>query len=341
MPAEVNRQWLLARRPTGEPELEDFEFREASIPAPGPNEVLVRTIYLSVDPYMRGRMRDAESYTEPWAVGQVMRANVVGQVVESNSHEYTAGEIVTGDLEWADYAVVPGHELTPVDPELGPISTALGVLGTTGRTAYFGMLDVGEPRPGETVVVSGGAGAVGSVAGQIARLAGCRVVGIAGSDRKTEWLTEELGFDAAINYQTTEVEQALAEACPDGVDVYYDNVGGEITDAVLEHLALNAQVVVCGQIALYNEEETPTGPRHLHKLIRKRASIEGFLIYDYRHRQAEANEQLAEWLAAGDLDHEETITHGLENAVEAFLGLFDGENIGKQLVQVTEPPTNF
>lgn len=340
MPADVNRQWRLASRPTGEPELEDFAFRDGSIPTPGASEVLVRTIYLSVDPYMRGRMRDAESYAEPWEVGDVMRANVVGQVVESKHHDYAAGDIVTGDLEWADYAVAAGHELTRVDPTLAPISTALGVLGTTGRTAYFGMLDVGEPRPGETVVVSGAAGAVGSVAGQIAKLAGCRVVGIAGSDRKTDWLTDDLGFDAAINYKQTDVATAITDACPDGVDVYYDNVGGEITDAVLDHIALNATVVVCGQIALYNAEETPTGPRHLYKLIQNRASIEGFLIYDYRHRQEEANEQLAEWLAAGDISHEETITHGLENAAEAFLGLFEGENIGKQLVQVTEPPTD-
>ncbi len=340
MPTEVNRQWLLTSRPTGEPERGDFEFHDASIPTPGSNEVLVRTIYLSVDPYMRGRMRDVESYTEPWEVGQVMRARVVGQVVESNHHEYAAGDIVTGNLQWADYAVAPGHELMRVDPDLAPISTALGVLGITGRTAYFGMLDVGEPRPGDTVVVSGAAGAVGSVAGQIARLAGCRVVGIAGSDRKTEWLTGELGFDAAINYKRTNVEQSIANTCPDGVDVYFDNVGGEITDAVLEHIALHAQVVVCGQIALYNMEETPTGPRHLYKLIQNRASIDGFLIYDYRHQQAEANEQLADWLAAGDISHEETVTQGLENAVEAFLGLFEGENIGKQLVQVTEPPKN-
>lgn len=340
MPEEENRQWILSSRPDGDPEPDNFDLQTTTIPDPGREEVLVRTIYLSVDPYMRGRMRDVESYTEPWDVGQVMRANVVGQVVESNAHDFEAGDIVTGNLYWADYAVAPGHELTPVDPEIAPISTALGVLGTTGRTAYFGMLDVGEPRPGDTVVVSGAAGAVGSVAGQIAKLAGCRVIGIAGSPEKIEWLTEDLGFDAGINYKTESVADRIEETCPAGVDVYFDNVGGPITDAVLEHLAINAQVVVCGQIALYNEEETPMGPRHFYKLIRKRASVDGFLIYDYRHRREEANDRLAGWVQDDALVNEETVTEGLENAVDAFIGLFEGENIGKQLVQVTEVPTD-
>lgn len=329
-----NRQWVLDSRPEGMPTLENFELVDEVIPTPGPREVLVRTLYMSVDPYMRGRMRARESYAEPWDVGDVMRAGVVGEVIESNHPQWEEGDIVNGNLEWADYSVVDGDNLVQVDPELAPISTALGVIGMPGRTAYFGLLDVGDPNPGETVVVSGAAGAVGSVAGQIARIAGCRVVGIAGSDSKCKWLTDELGFDAGINYQTEDVHRALGEAASTGVDVYFDNVGGTTTDAVMDHINLRARVAVCGQIALYNVEGTPTGPRHFWSLIENRARVEGFLIRDYAGRYQEANERLAAWINSGELNYKETVSAGLENAPDAFLGLFDGENIGKQLVKV-------
>ena len=334
---DVNRQYRLAKRPTGRPGRDAFELVESPVPSPGDGEVLVRTLYLSVDPYMRGRMRDAESYAEPWDVGQVLEAGVVGRVVESNHPGFEAGELVTGHLRWADYAVAPGHRLDPVDTGEAPVSTALGVLGMPGRTAYFGMLDVAAPRPGDSVVVSAAGGAVGSVAGQLAKRAGARVVGIAGSDEKLAFVTEECGFDAGVNYRTEDVRAAVAAACPDGVDAYFDNVGGEITDAVVRELAVGARVAVCGQIALYNADSVPTGPRLMPQLISTRARVEGFLVSDYDHRRAEATERLAGWVAAGELAYRETVTEGLTSAPDAFLGLFDGENIGKQLVQVAEP----
>ncbi|WP_299268868.1 NADP-dependent oxidoreductase [Halorientalis sp.] len=331
----TNRQWILASRPTGEPTMDDFELRESEIPAPDHGEVLIESRYLSVDPYMRGRMRDAESYAEPWAVGDVMQAGVVGDVVESNHPEFEAGDVATGNLRWAEYAVADGDALQPVDPDLAPVSTSLGVLGMPGRTAYFGTLEVAEPEPGDTVLVSGAAGAVGSVVGQISRLAGARVVGIAGADEKTNWLTEELGFDAAINYETTDnLYAAVGEACPDGVDAYFDNVGGEITDAAFSHLNVRGRVAVCGQISLYNATERPMGPRKLAGLIETRARVEGLLVRDWAGRFGEATEQLAEWVGAGDVQYRETVETGFENMPEAFLGLFDGVNIGKQLVKV-------
>ncbi|MWG33082.1 NADP-dependent oxidoreductase [Halomarina oriensis] len=333
---DTNRTWLLAQRPDGRPDEESFEFVERDVPEPGDDEVLVRTLYMSVDPYMRGRMRDAESYADPWEVGDPMQAGVVGEVVESNHPRWSEGDVVTGNLHWADYSVAGGHRLVGVDPDVAPVSTALGVLGMPGRTAYFGLLDVGEPKPGDTVVVSGGAGAVGSVVGQIAKEAGCRVVGVAGAPEKTEWLTDELGFDAALNYKEDDVHGALREAAPDGVDVYFDNVGGPVTDAVFRELNVRSRVVVCGQIALYNATEVPTGPRKLTQLIQTRARVEGVLVSDYEDRFDEATERLARWVGDGTVQYRETTTEGLENAPDAFLGLFDGVNVGKQVVQVAE-----
>lgn len=332
---ETTRQWLLSSRPTGEPTPDNFELVETDVESLDSREVLVRTQYLSVDPYMRGRMRDldAESYAEPWDIGDPMQAGVVGEVIESEHPSYDAGDTVTGRLLWADYAVADGDELRKVDPRRGPVSTALGVLGMPGITAYFGTLDVGDVSAGDTVVVSGAAGAVGSVVGQIAALSGCRVVGVAGSDEKVGWL-EAIGFDAGINYKTEDVPTRLNEACPDGVDVYFDNVGGPITDAVWPLLNVRARVAVCGQISMYNATETPTGPRKLMQLIQSRARVEGFLVSDYEHRWDEALEQLSTWVENGDIEYREHIVEGLENAPEAFLGLFDGTNIGKQLVKV-------
>ncbi|MFU8868593.1 NADP-dependent oxidoreductase [Natronococcus sp.] len=331
------RQWRLASRPSGEPTRENFELVTVARPAPESGEVLVRTLYQSVDPYMRGRMRDAESYAEPWDVGDPMRAGVVGEVIESNYEGLEPGDIVAGELLWAEHAVADGNDLRQVDPDHGPISTALGVLGMPGVTAYFGTTDVAEPKPGDTVVVSAAAGAVGSVVGQLAQLSGARVVGTAGSDEKTAWLTDELGFDAAINYETTDdLPGAVAEACPDGVDVYFDNVGGPITDAVWPLLNVRSRVAVCGQIALYNATEIPTGPRKLGKLIESRARVEGLLVYDYENRWGEALERLSRFIADDELRYREDVVEGFENAPDAFMGLFEGENIGKQLVRVAE-----
>lgn len=332
----TNREWVLAKRPAGEPSMDCFELEETETAALTTGELLVQTRYLSVDPYMRGRMSDSESYAEPWAVGEPLNGGIVGEVVEAESDAYDTGDLVTGEGTWAEYSVMDAADVTAVDPSVAAPEAYLGVLGMPGRTAYFGLLEVGDPSPGETVVVSGAAGAVGSVVGQIAKLNGCRVVGFAGTDEKTTWLTEELGFDAAINYKSTDGYQAaLADAAPGGVDVYFDNVGGPITDAVFTQLNLDARVAVCGQIAHYNDETVPTGPRKLPQLIAPRATVQGLLVGDFANRFGVATEQLSEWVASGDLSHRETIVEGLSNAPDAFLGLFSGDNIGKQVVQVT------
>lgn len=333
---DTNRQWILRERPTGRPDPSCFELVESSVPRPGPGEVLVRSLVMSVDPYMRGRMRDAASYAEPWALDAPMLAGVVGEVVTSEHDRWQPGDVVLGELHWADHTVVPGRALAPVDPDLAPISTALGVLGMPGRTAWHGLLDVGRPVPGDTVVVSGAAGAVGSVVGQLARRVGARVVGIAGGPEKCGWLTDDLGFDAAIDYRAGNLAADLDAACPAGVDVYFDNVGGPVTDAVFDLLALRARVVVCGQIADYNATDTPTGPRKLWTLIRTRATVQGILVSDWADRAADTTRRLGQLVAEGELRYRETWTEGLEHAPDAFLGLFDGDNIGKQLVRIAD-----
>ncbi|RBI63562.1 NADP-dependent oxidoreductase [halophilic archaeon] len=335
--SETNRKFLLAKRPEGKPDRDTFDLVEADVPDPGPGEALVRTLYLSVDPYMRGRMDAGESYAEPWSVGEPLQGGVVGEVVASNGADVEEGDVVTGNLEWADYVTAPGTDLQPVNPDLAPISTALGVLGMPGRTAYFGTREVAEPKAGDTFVVTGAAGAVGSVAGQIAKLSGARVVGFAGSDEKVSFLEDDLGFDVGINYEDTDdYRAALDDAAPDGVDAYFDNVGGEITDAVFSKLNVDARVAVCGQISLYNAEEMPTGPRKLPKLIETRARVQGFLVGDFAPRFGEATRKLGGWVSSGEIEYRETVTEGLENAPDAFLGLFEGENVGKQLVKVGE-----
>jgi NADPH-dependent curcumin reductase CurA len=331
------RAWHFSERPVGEPTLDSFELREPERPTPRSGELLVRVRYLSVDPYMRGRMRAGESYAEPWEVGDVLQGGVVGEVVESEHDRFEAGDLVTGRGTWAEYSVLDADDAVAVDPDVAALPAYLGILGMPGRTAYFGLLDVAEPRPGDTVVVSGAAGAVGSTVGQIAKLNGCRVVGFAGTDEKTAWLTDDLGFDAAINYETTDdYRAALDEAAPDGVDVYFDNVGGPITDAVFTRLNVDARVAVCGQIAHYNDEHAPTGPRKLPQLIAPRAKVEGLLVSDYATRFGAARDRLEAWVDSGALDHRETVVQGLENAPDAFLGLFSGDNIGKQVVRVAE-----
>jgi NADPH2:quinone reductase len=296
--------------------------------------VLVRTLYMSVDPYMRGRMDQRESYADSWEIGEPLQAGVVGEVVESNGGGFEPGDLVTGDLLWADYATAPGPELTRIDPDGVPISTYLGVLGMPGITAYFGVQAVTEPKAGETFVITGAAGAVGSVAAQIAKLNGARVVGFAGSDEKVGFI-EDLGVDVGINYATTDdYGGALDEAIPGGVDTYFDNVGGEITDAVFQRLNLDARVGVCGQISMYNATEPPTGPRKLMELVVSSATVEGFRVSEFSERFGQAVSQLARWIQSGEIQYRQTVTEGLENAPDAFIGLFDGENIGKQLVKV-------
>lgn len=336
MATETNRQWVLAERPTGTPSMDHFELREEPIPDPGPNEILVRTRYLSVDPYMRGRMNATDSYADAWNVGDPMRARVVGEVVESNHDSLEPGDLVTGNLYWATYATAPGADLEPVDTGEAPVSTALHVLGMTGSTAYVGTVEVGHVKPGDTVVVSGAAGAVGSVAGQIASIAGARVVGVTGSEEKAAWLTDELGFDAAVDYRDADdLSAAVAAACPRGVDLYFENVGGPVSDAVQDHLNDYSRVAVCGKISLYNlepDDDRLTGPRRLYQ--RTRTRVEGFIVSDYDHLFPTVTDRLARWVDRGEIEYRETITEGIENAPEAFLGLFDGDNIGKQLVEI-------
>jgi NADPH-dependent curcumin reductase CurA len=335
MPAMKNKQIILASRPSGMPAMDNFATVDAEVPQPKDGEVLVRTRYLSVDPYMRGRMNDGKSYVAPFAVNEVINGGVVGEVIESRSADFKPGDIVTGQLGWQLYSVARAKELRKVDPNLAPVTTALGVLGMPGLTAYFGLVDIGEPREGETVVVSGAAGAVGMTVCQIAKIKGCRVIGIAGSDEKNEYLEHELWVDRTINYKTAvDMKQALKDACPNGVDIYFDNVGGAVSDAVLPFINQNARVVICGQISLYNLDRPDVGPRPQPYLLVKSALMQGFIITDYASRFAEGVKQLGQWVHEGKMKYAENIVDGFENTPNAFLGLFSGENLGKQLVRV-------
>jgi len=333
--AAVNRQITLAARPIGFPKESDFRLVETAIPAPGDGQFLVRSLYLSLDPYMRGRMSDRPSYAAPVKVGAVMVGGVVGEVIQSHHPKFPEGAIVVGILGWQEFAVSDGQGVRIVDPASAPVSTALGVLGMPGLTAYFGLLDICKPQPGETVVVSAAAGAVGSAVGQIAKIKGCRVVGVAGSDEKIDYVTHELGFEAAFNYKTVgNCLQKLKELCPAGIDVYFDNVGGFLADAVFLTMSVGARIAVCGQISEYNLDQPEMGPRLLWNLIVKRAKVQGFLVSDFAARYKEAMRQLADWVRDGRLKYRETLAQGIENAPKAFIGMLNGQNIGKQLVQV-------
>ena len=334
MTSEINRRVVLASRPAGYPETQHFRIEEAPIPRPREGEVLVKIIWLSLDPYMRGRMREGPSYATPVAVGGVMTGGVVGRVVESRSPEVEVGDIVEGSLGWQEYAVSRPGALRKVDPDLAPISTAVGALGMPGMTAYHGLLEVGQPEVGDTVVVSAASGAVGQVVGQIARIMGCRVVGTAGSDDKVDFIVNELGFDAGINYKTEDVDAALATACPDGIDVYFDNVGGFVTDAVMQQINIHARISVCGQISQYNLAEPEMAPRSMGLLIQKQARMEGFLVFNFAHRHDHARQRMAEWIRSGELRYKEDVVEGLENAPGAFIGMMTGENFGKLLIKV-------
>jgi len=331
----MSRRVTLAARPVGFPQNSDFALDEVEIEAPGPGEVLVHVLWTSVDPYQRGRMNEARSYAAPLQIGDVITALGIGEVVESNDSRFSPGELVVGQLGWQEYAVAGAGTLRPVPSGLDSPTLALHAVGMTGFTAYFGLLDVGRPRPGDTVVVSAAAGAVGQIAGQLAKLAGCRTVGIAGGPEKARDLTELYGYDAAIDYKSDDVGEALRN---ERVDVYFDNVGGEISQAVERRLNLGARIVICGQVSLYNAQR-PEPTFHPGLLVVFRARMEGFLVFDYAHRYDEAGGKLAHWVANGDIRWREDVTEGLENAPQAFIAMLSGENRGKALVQVAERGT--
>lgn len=333
----INHQIHLAKRPKGLPNKETFSFVEEEMEGPKDDQVLVRTLYVSVDPYMRGRMEDTESYVAPYKLNEVIAGGVVGEVIKSNSKHFREGDVVAGMYGWQEYYIADEQEIRKVNPSLAPISTHLGILGMTGLTAYFGLLHLGKPQEGETVVVSGAAGAVGSAVGQIAKLQGATVIGIAGSDEKATYLKDTLQFDEVINYRTTEnMEKALQTACPNGVDVYFDNVGGEIADAVLTQINRQARIVICGAISAYNLEEPDIGPRVQTILIKKSALIQGFTVNDFSEHFAEGAQQLGAWLQEGKLQYRETVKHGFKQIPEAFLDLFEGKNTGKLVVKIAD-----
>jgi len=329
-----NKEIRLASRPAGVPTDENFQLVETEVPSIADGEVLLRSLYISVDPYLRGRMREGKSYVQAFELGQVVESGVVGEVVESKSADFKPGDVVSAYLGWRVYNVANARQLMRTIPGVSP-STFLGALGMPGLTAYFGLLDIGKPKEGETVVVSGAAGAVGMTVCQIAKIKGCRVVGIAGSDEKSRYLRDELGVNATINYKTAgDMFAALKEACPNGVDVYFDNVGGAVSDAVLPVINDRARIVICGQISIYNLDKVDVGLRPQTALLVHSALMQGFIITQYTPRFAEGVGQLAQWFTSGQLKHVETVVEGFENTPKAFIGLFSGENLGKQVVKV-------
>ncbi len=336
MSSAVNRQWRLVRRPSGPLDASNFEWVAGPVPAPGDGEVLVRTLQLSLDPTYRS-WAAGETYVPAVPIGAVMRGIGVGVVDASRSPAFAPGDLVQGMLGWQEWSVQPARAVSNVVLPPGmPLYAALGLFGHIGATAYFGLVDVARPKAGETLVVTGAAGAVGSLVGQIGRILGLRVVGIAGSDEKCAWLTNELGFDGAVNYRTEPVRSRLAALCPDGIDVHFENVGGELLEIALSMITLRARVVLCGLIAQYNDRIPPPGPRTLGNLLIKRARMEGFIVLDYANRFAEAAQALAAWYAEGRLRYRVDIVRGLELAPSALSRLFDGTNQGKLIVEVAE-----
>jgi NADPH-dependent curcumin reductase CurA len=334
MTVNVSREIRLKRRPVGLPSAADFELASVPIPALGAGEVLVRNLYMSVDPYMRGRMLDQPSYVQPFQVGQPLDGGCVGEVVQSNNGTWQVGEHVLGRQGWREYYVSDGTGLTRIDTNLAPPQAYLGALGMPGLTAYVGLLDIGHPQAGDTVFVSAAAGAVGSVVCQIAKITGCRVVGSAGSAAKVHWLQEVAGVDAAFNYKEVDSLSAeLAKHCPNGIDVYFENVGGAHLDAALEHMNPRGRIVLCGMISQYNAS-APSGPSNLRLAVRKRLTLQGFIVSDHLDRQAQFYADMGAWMATGKMHWQETIVDGIENAPRAFIGLFSGDNTGKMLVRL-------
>jgi NADPH-dependent curcumin reductase CurA len=327
-------QIVLASRPKGLPTLENFKMEDVELPVIRDDEVLLEGIYYSVDPYMRGRMNDAKSYVPPFETGKPLSGGVVAKVIECKSGNFKSGDIITGNLPWQEKMIAAEKDIRKIDTAIAPASYYLGILGMTGLTAYFGLMHIGKPKAGETVVVSGAAGAVGMAVGQIATIQGCYVVGIAGSDEKTKLLKEEFGFDDTINYKTTpDMKKAIATACPKGVDIYFDNVGGEISDAVISNINFHARIPLCGQISLYNSTETPMGPRLQPMLLTRSVLMQGFIIGNFQSEFPEGIKQMATWVKEGKLKSTETIEHGFQKLPQALLGLFKGDNTGKMIVE--------
>jgi NADPH-dependent curcumin reductase CurA len=334
----MNRQIRLKSRPTGDPSPENFEVADAAVPEPKDGDVLRRTIYLSLDPYMRGRMSDAASYATPVKIGEVMGGHTVSEVIESRNPAFTKGEFVTGYDGWQAYGLSSGKELRKLDPKAVPISTAIGVLGMPGMTAFVGLMDIGQPKAGETVVVSAASGAVGAVVGQLAKIKGCRAVGVAGSTDKCKYVVEELGFDACINYKSDDLVPALKAACPSGVDIYFENVGGAVFAAILRVINKGARIPLCGMISEYNATGNPAGP-NLRPLLVQRATMKGFIVSDHPDRAPAFLQEVAPLVVSGRIKFREDIVDGLEQAPSAFIGLLQGKNFGKLMVRVSPDPT--
>ena len=338
MPTPVNRQIVLRRRPVGMPKPGDFDLVESPLPAPGDGEILTRTLYLSLDPYMRGRISGVKSYAQGVELGQVIVGATVGEVLESKHPGFAKGDIVQGYSGWQSHAVAAGGAVRKLDSRQAPVSTALGVLGMPGMTAYVGLLDIGQPKPGETVVVSAASGAVGAIVGQLAKIKGCRAVGIAGSPEKCRYVVDDLGFDACVNYKTDDLVPALRAACPNGVDVDFENVGGAVLAAVLKVLNRGARIPLCGMISEYNATSSSGGPS-LRALLVHRAMIKGFIVSDHADRAPAFFQECAPLVMSGRLKFREDMVEGLENAPSAFMGLLEGQNFGKLIVRVSKDPT--
>ncbi|HEX5733240.1 MAG TPA: NADP-dependent oxidoreductase [Blastocatellia bacterium] len=335
MTTKQNRQWRLAARPVGRLKDSDFQFNQEAAPTPGDGEVLVRNIYISLDPTNRGWVNETASYLPPVQIGDVMRGSTIGIVEQSRNPKFSEGAYVQGLLGWQDYAVSDGTGLTLLPDTHGlPLTAFFGLFGHIGLTAYFGLLDIGRPVAGETLVVSAAAGAVGSLVGQIGKIKGCRVVGLAGSDEKCKWIVDDLGFDSAINYKSESVIEGLRKHCPDGIDIDFENVGGKIFDAILSLINLRARIVLCGMIAQYNATEPVPGPYNFINILVRRARVEGFIVMDYMNRAGEAVAELARWLAEGRIKYRIDEVEGLERAPEALNRLFDGQNIGKLVIKI-------
>jgi NADPH-dependent curcumin reductase CurA len=337
MASTVSREIRLAARPIGAPKDRDFELAETAVSPPGDGQVLVRNVYMSVDPYMRARMNDMKSYVPSFQIGQPLSGGAVGQVVESQSDALAPGDWVNSMLGWREYYVADGTSLMKINPDLAPVSTALGVLGLTGLTAYVGLLDLGRPQSGETVFVSAASGAVGSVVGQIAKIKNCRVVGSAGSKEKVNH-AREIGFDEAFNYREVKVADALDRTCPNGIDIYFENVGGDHLEAALPRMLLFGRVVLCGLISQYNDREQRPGPS-LVPALANRLTIRGFIISDHFDRMGDFFRDMGQWVREGKVKCEETVVEGIENAPKAFMGLLSGENLGKMLVKLGPDPS--
>ena len=333
----TNRQVLMKTRPVGMPKLENFEVVESKVPEVRHGEILIKILWLSLDPYMRGRMSEAKSYAASLNEGDLIIGGAVGKVINSQNYEYKEGDIVEGfTLGWQEYAIATPASIRKINPDLAPIQTAVGVLGMPGMTAFFGLLHIGKPIPGDTVVVSAASGAVGQLVGQIAKIGGCKVIGIAGSKEKCDYLTNTLHFDATIDYKNENIDSMLDKYCPNGVNVYFDNVGGEITDSVINKLANYARVAVCGVISQYNLTAPEPGLRTQRAMLTNQATTEGFLVFQFAQKYHIALERMSQWIKEGKIIYKEDIVEGLENAPEAFIGLMNGKNFGKLLIKVSE-----